>query len=124
MDDQPSDKIRKTVSLTKGQAGISAASIAAVAALLVGPLSSVFQTKDEGKAAEVRLVSIERTQVDIKKTIEDNDKEAVRRQERSNDKIIARIQEAEARTATNQDRIEHRVDTLEASIINGKRHSN
>lgn len=125
MDDK-SDKadnshVRKTLSFTHRQVGAGGAIIAAL--ISIQPLKELI--RDESKTTVKRLENVEITQIEIKKLITENDKEAVRRQERSNDKIIDRIKEAEARTVSSQERIERRVDTLEASIMTEpKKHRN
>lgn len=121
MTSKPPPPIKKTVPLTYKQAGFSAGAIATAAALLTTPLSGYFQTKEEAKPLEIKLAVIEAAQKDIKKTIDDNDKEAVRRQERSNDKIMIRIDQMETRMANTQDKTDRRVDTLEASLLSSKK---
>lgn len=111
--------------LTRKQAAFSVSTISIVVGIIVSTLSGYFQTKDEAKTAEIRLAVIEKSQVDLKKLIEDNDKEAVRRSERVADKIMQRIGEAEARMTSNTDRMSSRVDTLEAAALSSaKRHIN
>lgn len=107
--------VRKTVSLTHKQAGIGAGLVAAI--LSIQPLRDMFVTKDENKSTIVRLDKFEMGQRELKDLITKNEAEAVRRSERVADKIMDRIKEAETRTTANQDRQEHRMDTLEASIL-------
>jgi hypothetical protein len=122
--------VRKTISQTHRQAALSYGGVAALSALLAGPLSGYFQTKGEAAAMDIKVASIQSMVADLKKTTDDNDKEAIRRQERVSDKIMLRIGESETRVTSSVDKVDKRVDrtdtrmdTLEAAVLGRARRS-
>lgn len=71
-EDNVETQIRKTVSLTHKQAGLTAGGIAALTAVLVGPLSQVFQTKLDA-SKQSGLIAVQASQiVDLKAVMEAN----------------------------------------------------
>lgn len=66
------EQVRKTISMTHKQAGLSAGGIAALTAVLVGPLSQIFQTKLDAQKQD-NMIQVQASQIiDIKNTIEKN----------------------------------------------------
>ncbi len=106
MSDEVERKPQKTWTLSSRQLGGSAALIAGLAAL--APIKELFYTRAEGEAQMQRLVRselvISELKLDLKKEMD-----------RNTDKVLDRIKESEERTIKNADRIERRVDMLEAS---------
>ncbi len=87
--------VRKTIALTHKQAGISAASIATLAAMLAGPLGGFFQSKSDGANQAVQISEL---------------KAAVAQ---SKTDIIAKIEDVVKPIAHNVDKLETRVVFLE-----------
>lgn len=95
-------KTRKTLSLTHKQAGFSAASIAALTAVLVGPLSQVFQTKlDAAKVASTQDMQAQQL-VELKLVLNENKRD-----------IIDKINDAVKGIASSVDKHETRIVNLE-----------
>ncbi len=96
------EKVRKTLSLTHKQAAFSATSIAALTAVLVGPLSQVFQTKLD--AAKVTAIQeVQQSQIGELKTLIENSKRD----------IITKIDDSVKGVAKDVDRHETRIVNLE-----------
>lgn len=93
---------KKTISMSHKQAGFSAASIAALTAVLVGPLSQVFQTKLEAAklstTQEVQAGQI----LEVKNLITESRRD-----------IIDKINDAIKSVAGNVDKHETRIVNLE-----------
>jgi hypothetical protein len=103
------DKVRKTLSLTHKQAGLSAASIAALTAVLVGPLSQVFQTKlDAAKVVSAQEVQAHQL-VELRSILNENKRD-----------IIDKINDAVRGIASQVDKHETRIVNLE--FIQMKKH--
>lgn len=77
-DEKPvTEQIRKTVSMTHKQAGFTAGGIAALTAVLVGPLSQFFQTKLEA-AKQGTSIAVQANQIaELKTTMETNKTEII-----------------------------------------------
>ena len=94
--------VRKTLSLTHKQAGFSAASIAALTAVLVGPLSQVFQTKlDAAKVVAAQEIQAHQL-TELKLVLNENKRD-----------IIDKINEAIKGIAYQVDKHETRIVNLE-----------
>ncbi len=106
MSDEVERKPQKTWTLSSRQLGGGAALVAALGVL--APVEKFFYTRAEGEAQLQRLIRselvISELKLDLKKEMD-----------RNTDKIMDRIKESEERTIKNADRIERRVDILEAS---------
>lgn len=98
--------IRKTVSFTHKQLGVGGSIVAAI--MVLSPVKTWFFTREEGLASAEKIAHVEASIQEMKQDL-------TRRLERSTDKIMDRIKEAEDRTVRNADRIEHRIDFLEAN---------
>mgnify|MGYP001582262594 CR=1 FL=1 len=98
---------RKTLTFTHKQAGFSAASIAALTAVLVGPLSQVFQTKLD--AAKVTTIQeVQATQIlELKVLIGDSKRE-----------ILDKITDSIKNIANTVDKHETRIVNLEFIQMN------
>ncbi len=123
MDDKPEDKQRKTVSFTHKQLGVGTG----LAGLLIAitPIKEWFFTREEGVAQSRQIAAL---QIQMDKGFTDQkiyfvqaNEENVRRLERQTDKLMEHIKEAEARASKAEDRLDRRMDVIEASI--GKRRS-
>jgi hypothetical protein len=99
-------KPQKTWTLSTRQLGGSAALIAGVAAM--APIKEWFYTRAEGEAQLQRVNRIELVLSELKLDLK-------KEMDRNTDKVIDRIKESEERTVKNADRIERRIDFLEAS---------
>lgn len=107
MEETKEEKTRKTVTFTHRQLGLGTG----LAGLLIAitPIKEWFFTREEG-VAQAKEITALRYAVDSFRS------EVTGKMERNTDKILERIREAEERTVKNEDRIERRVDTLEASV--------
>lgn len=93
------DGMRRTISLSHKQAGVSAVSIAALAALLTGPLAQFFQTKEKADIVQ----SMQQAQVlELKSLMNENKRD-----------IIDKINDAVKSVASNVDKHETRIVNLE-----------
>ncbi len=101
-DETEESKIRKTISLSHRQAAFSATSIAALTAVLVGPLSQVFQTKlDAAKVTTAQEVQAGQI-LELKNLIDSSKRE-----------IIGKIDDSVKGIAKDVDRHETRIVNLE-----------
>lgn len=128
------DKIRKTISQTHKQAFISYGSAMALSALLVGPLSKFFQTKEDA-ATQAGVLALHTTQLnDLKSTqdkefaevkllISGNQDELVHKLERFADKVAERMKDAESREIIANQGQDRRIDTLEQAVLQSARKS-
>lgn len=107
--DEPSG-IRKTVSLTHKQAGISAVTIAALSASLIGPLSSFFQSKEKGDAQGI-MQTVQASQIiELKNLMNENKRD-----------IIEKINDVIKGVASNVDKHETRIVNLEFIQMKGQK---
>ncbi len=111
----PEEKVRKTVSFTHKQLGVGTGLAAILIA--IAPIKEWFFTREEGNA-QTREIAALRSTVTILSA------EVSAKLDRNTDKIMDRIKEAEERTVKNEDRIERRVDTLEAAMRIPRKSSN
>jgi predicted type IV restriction endonuclease len=81
------------------------------AILTFTPIKNLFWTREEGNAIKDQIASVAKNE-------QSHYEEIIHRQERLADKIIDRIRESEERTVKNADRLERRVDIIEASRLN------
>ena len=98
---------KKGVTLTKGQLGFG--SVIVMAIMILNPVKEWFFTREEGKA---QAAQIEQLRTDLLAV----QLELTRQFERSTDKVIESIKESESRSVKNTDRLERRVETLEANL--------
>ena len=96
-------KIRKTVSLTHRQIG--ATGLIGLAVALAPYLKETFITREEGAQVSVQIEYMRKDIAELKYN-----------QERNTDRILVEIKESEKRTVKNEDRLENRLDRMEASI--------
>lgn len=116
MEDNREEKIRKTVTFTHKQLGVTTGIAAALIA--IAPIKEWFFTREEGVAQARELAA-------LKHSVDTLRSEVSGKLERNTDKILERIREAEERTVKNEDRIERRVDSLEATFrFNKKPYTN
>jgi len=101
--DDTDHKIRKTVSLTHRQIGVTG--LIGLAVALAPYLKETFITREEGAQVSVQIEYMRKDIAEIKEN-----------QERNTDRILMGIKDSERRTEKNADRLELRVDSLEASI--------
>ncbi len=103
--DLPSDKekVRKTVSLTHRQIG--ATGLIGLAVALAPYLKETFVTRDEQKVVAVQMEQMSKELAELRVSVDAN---TIR--------ILDQIKESERRTGKNEDRLERRVDGLEAAL--------
>ena len=117
------EKVRKTVSFTHKQLGIGTG----LAGLLIAitPIKEWFFTREEGIAQSKQIAQLQNQMdkgfTDQKLYFVQANEENVRRLERQSDKIMEHIKESEARAMKGEDRLDRRIDTLEASIKSSRR---
>lgn len=99
------------VQLTKKQIVVGGAIIAALA--ILQPLKDWFVTREEGQAQDQRIAVLQHV-------IEETRIELTRTMERNTDKIIDRLNESEGRAQKNLEKLERRVETLEAGRLQRK----
>lgn len=77
-DEKPQEeRVRKTISMTHGQAGFSAVTIMALSAALTGPLSKVFQTREDA-AKQGTSIAVQATQIaELKSAMDSNKTEII-----------------------------------------------
>lgn len=112
MSELETPKEKKHISISKSQLGFGSAIVMAI--MILNPVKEWFFTREEGRAQAEQIAQL---RVDLAETKD----ELTRRLERNADKIIEQIKDSEERSAKNQERIERRVEMLEASA---KRKSN
>lgn len=103
MADDSEAKIRKTVSLTHRQIG--ATGLIGLAVALAPYLKETFITREEGAQVSVQIEYMRKDIAEVKYN-----------QERNTDRILAEIKDSEKRTVKNEDRLEIRIDRMEASM--------
>lgn len=101
-------KLRKTVSFTHRQLGVGGVGLVAAMTAL-GPLKDYVYTRNEAVLQNQR---VERVEI----MINGLEVKLSERMNRNTDKILERIKDAEERTVKNEDRLEHRVDSLEVAM--------
>lgn len=79
----------------------------AAALYFLPQLKALFVTREEGIAQSAQIL-------EVKKSIDDLKDDLTHKIERGTDKIVERIKETEERSTKNVDRVERRVDALEA----------
>ncbi len=118
MADEAEEKTRKTVSFTHRQLGVGTG----LAGLLIAitPIKEWFFTREEGVAQSRQIAAL---QVQMDKSFTEQkiyfvqaNEENVRRLERQTDKLMEHIKESEARASKAEDRLDRRMDTIEASM--------
>ncbi len=106
----PTSHIRKTLSMTHRQAGLGALSIASLTAVLVGPLSQIFQTKlDAAKVTTTQEVQAGQI-LELKNLITESKRD-----------IIDKINDSIKGVASNVDKHETRIVNLEFIEMNKPR---
>lgn len=89
------EKRRHTVEIPTKHLGVGSVLVAAI--MVLNPVKEWFFTRDEGLAQAARIERLEQSIIQAKT------------------EIIERIKESEVRSMKNQERIEKRIDRLEAS---------
>jgi hypothetical protein len=102
-DTDVANKTRKTVTLSHRQIG--ATGLIGLAVALAPYLKETFVTREEGAQVAIQLEYMRKDLTELKTTVT-----------YSRDIILEQIKESEARTNRTDDRLEHRIDGLEAAI--------
>lgn len=123
MDDEGKG-IRRTISLTHRQLGVSGALLTAM--LLLNPVKQWFFTREEGAAQSKEIADLKHDQEEqfkeLRVFIVQGQEDQMHKMERLNDKIIERIKDSEGRTTQSDAKQEKRIETLEqALLLNGSR---
>lgn len=118
----PPHEQRKTVSFTHKQLGWSGGIIAALT--LVAQLKGSFISREEGVAQNKDITALQVSQdrefAEVKQQIATAQVELERKIERSNDKAMDHVREAEARAVKNAETQDHRIDMLEQAVLQFK----
>jgi len=97
----------KEVSIQTTRGKLIAGGTVVAAILLIQPLKDFFYTREEGQAQQAAIK-------ELQIRLESHQAELTRRMERSSDKIVDQIQQAEERLTKQFDGVERRIETLEA----------
>ncbi len=103
MDEPVEDKIRKTVSLTHRQIGVTGLITLAVG--LTPYLKEAFVTRQEGAVMAIQVEYIRKDVAEIKNMVDSN-----------TTRILQEIKDSDKRTVKNEERIERRVDIIESVL--------
>ncbi len=95
------EAIRKTVSLTHRQLGVTG--LIGLAVAITPYLKEAFVTKQEGAVMAVQVEYIRKDVTEIKTMLDANTQ-----------RILEEVKESDKRTVKNEDRLEHRIDILES----------
>lgn len=119
--DTPDDKTRKTVSFTHKQLGVGGGILASLA--LVSQLKGTFFLREEGLAQGHQITELKASEekqfAELKLFISQMSEDNMHRLERLNDKVIERLKDNETRASRSEERLDRRIDLLEANSKTG-----